>query len=255
MSDVFFRDLGLPDAGHQPGRRLRHPGRPDRGAHGRAGADASSSSDRRSSSSTATSTRPWPRRWSRRSSASRSRTSRPGLRSFDDTMPEEINRRVTDLLRDLLFVTSPEGVDNLDREGVPADRHPLRRQPDDRHAAGATSTGSTPTRMRARARTCPARTPSRRCTGPATWTTRPRPARIVDDAATAWPSCCRSSCRSTRAAGPRWRPPACVDERPAAHRRAARATSTSCRSSVARPSSSPTRAASRRRRPCSACPA
>ena len=45
-----------------------------------------------------------------------------GLRSFDDTMPEEINRRVTDLLSDLLFVTSPEGVDNLRRVGVPADR-------------------------------------------------------------------------------------------------------------------------------------
>ena len=45
-----------------------------------------------------------------------------GLRSFDDTMPEEINRRVTDLLSDLLFVTSPEGVDNLLVTGVPADR-------------------------------------------------------------------------------------------------------------------------------------
>ncbi len=45
-----------------------------------------------------------------------------GLRSFDDTMPEEVNRRVTDLLSDLLFVTSPEGVDNLERSGVPADR-------------------------------------------------------------------------------------------------------------------------------------
>ncbi len=45
-----------------------------------------------------------------------------GLRSFDDTMPEEINRRVTDLLSDLLFVTSPEGVTNLERMGVPADR-------------------------------------------------------------------------------------------------------------------------------------
>jgi UDP-N-acetylglucosamine 2-epimerase (non-hydrolysing) len=45
-----------------------------------------------------------------------------GLRSFDDTMPEEINRRVTDLLSDLLFVTSPEGVDNLARTGVPIER-------------------------------------------------------------------------------------------------------------------------------------
>ena len=45
-----------------------------------------------------------------------------GLRSFDDTMPEEINRRVTDLLSDLLFVTSPEGVDNLERMGVASER-------------------------------------------------------------------------------------------------------------------------------------
>jgi UDP-N-acetylglucosamine 2-epimerase (non-hydrolysing) len=41
-----------------------------------------------------------------------------GLRSFDVTMPEEINRRVTDSLSDLLFVTSPEGLDNLAHEGV-----------------------------------------------------------------------------------------------------------------------------------------
>ncbi len=41
-----------------------------------------------------------------------------GLRSFDMTMPEEINRRVTDMLADLLFVTSPEGLDNLAREGI-----------------------------------------------------------------------------------------------------------------------------------------
>ena len=45
-----------------------------------------------------------------------------GLRSFDDTMPEEVNRRVTDLLSELLFVTSPEGVDNLRAVGIPADR-------------------------------------------------------------------------------------------------------------------------------------
>src|SRR5690606_5654018 len=45
-----------------------------------------------------------------------------GLRSFDDTMPEEINRRVTDTLAELHFVTSPEAIGNLAREGVPTDR-------------------------------------------------------------------------------------------------------------------------------------
>lgn len=42
-----------------------------------------------------------------------------GLRSFDDTMPEEINRRVTDQLCDLMFCTSPEAVGHLAREGRP----------------------------------------------------------------------------------------------------------------------------------------
>lgn len=41
-----------------------------------------------------------------------------GLRSFDRTMPEEINRLVTDQLAGLLLVTSPEGVTNLAKEGV-----------------------------------------------------------------------------------------------------------------------------------------
>jgi UDP-N-acetylglucosamine 2-epimerase (non-hydrolysing) len=44
-----------------------------------------------------------------------------GLRSFDPTMPEEINRRVTDSLSDLHFVTSPEAIGHLAREGVAAD--------------------------------------------------------------------------------------------------------------------------------------
>src|ERR1700742_1510006 len=43
-----------------------------------------------------------------------------GLRSFDDTMPEEINRRLTDQLCALLFVTSPEAIGHLAREGRPA---------------------------------------------------------------------------------------------------------------------------------------
>jgi UDP-N-acetylglucosamine 2-epimerase (non-hydrolysing) len=44
-----------------------------------------------------------------------------GLRSFDNSMPEEINRRLTDQLCDLLFVTSPEAIGHLAREGRPAD--------------------------------------------------------------------------------------------------------------------------------------
>ena len=45
-----------------------------------------------------------------------------GLRSFDMSMPEEVNRRLTDVLADLCFVTSPEGIDHLRHEGVPPER-------------------------------------------------------------------------------------------------------------------------------------
>lgn len=41
-----------------------------------------------------------------------------GLRSFDRTMPEEINRVLTDCISDLLFVTEQSGVDNLKKEGI-----------------------------------------------------------------------------------------------------------------------------------------
>lgn len=41
-----------------------------------------------------------------------------GLRSFDRTMPEEINRLLTDAISEYLFVTEPSGVENLKREGV-----------------------------------------------------------------------------------------------------------------------------------------
>lgn len=41
-----------------------------------------------------------------------------GLRSFDMTMPEEINRLVTDRLSDLLFATSADAVAHLGNEGV-----------------------------------------------------------------------------------------------------------------------------------------
>lgn len=41
-----------------------------------------------------------------------------GLRSFDRSMPEEVNRVVTDVLSDLLFVTEPVGVKLLKKEGI-----------------------------------------------------------------------------------------------------------------------------------------
>jgi len=45
-----------------------------------------------------------------------------GLRSFDRTMPEELNRIVTDQLAEELFIHSPEANDNLHAEGIPAER-------------------------------------------------------------------------------------------------------------------------------------
>jgi UDP-N-acetylglucosamine 2-epimerase (non-hydrolysing) len=45
-----------------------------------------------------------------------------GLRSGDLTMPEEINRLVTDRIADLLLTPSPDGNENLRREGVAADQ-------------------------------------------------------------------------------------------------------------------------------------
>ncbi|CAN5720766.1 N/A [soil metagenome] len=45
-----------------------------------------------------------------------------GLRSFDRTMPEEINRVVTDAVASLLLVSEPAGLENLRREGVEASK-------------------------------------------------------------------------------------------------------------------------------------
>jgi len=45
-----------------------------------------------------------------------------GLRSGDRTMPEEINRIVTDGISDYLFVSEPSGQLNLEREGVPPEK-------------------------------------------------------------------------------------------------------------------------------------
>lgn len=45
-----------------------------------------------------------------------------GLRSFDRTMPEEVNRVLTDRLSELLFVTERSAIENLRREGIPEER-------------------------------------------------------------------------------------------------------------------------------------
>ncbi len=45
-----------------------------------------------------------------------------GLRSFDRSMPEEINRLLTDSIADLLLVSEPSGLENLRREGVPDEK-------------------------------------------------------------------------------------------------------------------------------------
>jgi len=45
-----------------------------------------------------------------------------GLRSGDRSMPEELNRIVTDNLSDLLFTTCRDADENLKNEGIPADK-------------------------------------------------------------------------------------------------------------------------------------
>ena len=117
MSDVFFRDLGLPPPDVDLGVGSGSHAAPDRGADGRARAGL-----RRDRPSLVVvygdvnSTLAAALVAAKLGLPAGPRGGRPA--QLRPTMPEEINRRVTDILSDLLFVTSPEGVDNLVREGV-----------------------------------------------------------------------------------------------------------------------------------------
>ena len=46
-----------------------------------------------------------------------------GLRSYDRTMPEEVNRVITDHLSQILFCPTPTSVENLEKEGITSQVH------------------------------------------------------------------------------------------------------------------------------------
>ena len=121
MSDAFFRDLGLPQPRLQPRRRQRHARRADGRRHDRLRAGRLAErpdwlvvvGDVNSTAACAM-------------VGAKLRIPvvhlEAGLRSGDRRMPEEINRLVTDAIGDVLWTPSPDADENLNREGVPADR-------------------------------------------------------------------------------------------------------------------------------------
>ena len=120
-----------------------------------------------------------------------------GLRSFDRTMPEEINRIVADQLSEHLFLHSDEAIENLRAEGIADERM---------HFVGNTMI-DTLVALEGRFRAAGRRGAARRRAGrlrarhPAPPRPRRRPAAGGDDRASwrRWPERCRSSSRSTRA--------------------------------------------------------
>ena len=95
--------------------------------------------------STATPTRRWRARWSRSRRAIALAHVEAGLRSYDRTMPEEVNRVVTDVVADLRFCPSQTAVDNLAAEGIRERRPPGRRR-DGRRGRGVRAGRAAPLR-------------------------------------------------------------------------------------------------------------
>ena len=123
-----------------------------------------------------------------------------GLRSFDRTMPEEVNRVLTDQISDLLFTHSPEAEPNLVNEGIDRDRVRLvgNTMIDSLVAwkGGSVSAAPAPSTGSSRAPTCWSRCIGRPSSTGRCWRRRssgsPRSRRR-----------CRCCSRSIRAPGPR----------------------------------------------------
>ena len=166
-----------------------------------------------------------------------------GLRSFDRSMPEELNRVVADALSDLLFTHSPEARENLLREGADAETiHEVGNTMIDTLVAMRAALRARPPRGTA---SSPAATSSSRCTARRSWTGRSSPRRWPRSPTS--PASCRSSSRRIRAPARRSTPSASLRRR-ASGCSSRSPTSSSWASSRAPRPSSPTRAASRRRR-------
>jgi hypothetical protein len=133
-----------------------------------------------------------------------------GLRSGDMTMPEEINRLVTDAISDWFFVTEPAGLAHLKREGKPDSAvfdvghvmvDNVLYQAEKLKPWTPRAWRPTPSSARTRA------TPWSPCTAPAMWTAL-MPCVAWPACSTAWPRKCPSSLPCTRARARTSKPPA-----------------------------------------------
>lgn len=118
LSGQFFRDLALPEPHHYLGVGS--------GSHAQQTAEVmrrfepfSRRSARTASLLWATSIQRWRRPWSPQKLHVPACHVEAGLRSFDRSMPEEINRLITDAISDVLLVSEASGRRNLLSEGIP----------------------------------------------------------------------------------------------------------------------------------------